>query len=465
MRSWGVRGAFSPRAPVAWRRRSSRRVLSYLACSMVSKGEKGAKPAAVEAPGKRCFSWGRVEGARPPGPPLASGGRFRRKGGLRSGVHLRMRGFVRGVAKPVGREGRGAKRKNSRKLPRTRETRVHPQKDGEDEMPKQLVKDLEPGEEVKSVFVVTRKELRKTKMGAPYLAIELADKSGKVDARIWENAARYKDAFAEQDYVAVSGRVERYRDQVQVVINSLRRCSDEEVDVSDFLRVVETDRAELEGELRQAADEVRDFHLKGLLLNFLNDPEFMRRFTTAPAAKNYHHPYLGGLLEHTANTVRICRMLCAVYPEVDGDLLVTAAILHDIGKIYELEYERSIDFSDAGRFLGHLLLADEMIREKISVTPGFPPDLAMRLRHAVLSHHGELEWGSPKRPKTLEAIILHHVDNLDAKVNSFREILERTSDSDSAWTDMRNLFKRPLYNPRAASREEEDLGLEEDLPR
>ncbi len=331
-------------------------------------------------------------------------------------------------------------------------------------MPKQLVKELEPGAEVKSTFICARKELRKTKAGAPYLAIELLDKSGRVEARLWDQVGRYKDAFAEKDYVAVSGRVEKYRDQKQVVITSLRRRGEEDVDAADFLRVVETDRGELEGELRLAVEEVRSRHLKELLLAFLDDNAFMRAFTTAPAAKNYHHPYLGGLLEHTTSTVRICRIICDLYPEIDHDLLVAAATLHDIGKIEELGYERGIDFTDAGRFLGHLLLADQMIREKIKTLSDFPPDLAMRLRHAVLSHHGELEWGSPKRPKTLEAVVLHHVDNLDAKVNSFREIAERAGDSESPWTDMRNLFKRPLYIPRSMSQEME-LQLEEDVPR
>jgi len=334
----------------------------------------------------------------------------------------------------------------------------------EDDLPKQLIKDLEPGVEVKSAFIVSRKELRKTKTGAPYIALELVDKSGKVDARLWDGVSRYKDAFSEKDYVAVSGRAEKYRNQLQVVVNSLRKCRDEEVDASDFLRVVGTDRTELEGELRQALDEVRNLHLKGLLFAFMDDPEFMRYFTIAPAAKNYHHPYLGGLLEHTATTVRICRMISDLYPDIDRDLLITAAALHDIGKIRELEYERAIDFSDAGRFLGHLLLSDEMIRERIAALPAFPEDLALRLRHAVLSHHGELEWGSPKRPKTLEAIVLHHVDNLDAKVNSFREVMIKAGDGDSPWTDMRNLFKRPLYVPRSMSQEME-LDLEEDIPR
>jgi 3'-5' exoribonuclease len=336
-------------------------------------------------------------------------------------------------------------------------------KDGEDELSKQLIKDLEPGTEVKSTFIVARKDQRKTKAGAPYLALELTDKSGKVEARLWDQVGRYKDAFVEKDYVAVSGRVEKYREQKQVVIGSLRRCGEEEVDAGDFLRVVGTDRAELEGELRLALEEVRNVHLRGLLLGFLNDPEFISKFTSAPAAKNYHHPYLGGLLEHTATTVRICRMVCDLYPEIDRDLLVSAAALHDIGKVKELDYDRAIDFSDAGRFLGHLLLSDEMIRERIAAMPGFPEDLELRLRHAVLSHHGELEWGSPKRPKTLEAVVLHHVDNLDAKVNSFREIAERASDSESPWTDMRNLFKRPLYIPRSMSQEME-LDLEEEIP-
>jgi 3'-5' exoribonuclease len=328
---------------------------------------------------------------------------------------------------------------------------------------KQLIKNLEPGADVKSIFVVARKELRKTKAGAPYLAMDLADRSGKVEARLWDDVNRYKDSFAEKDYIAVSGRVDKYRDKKQIVIDSLRRCREEEVEASDFLRVVKTDRAELEGELRLAVEEVRDLHLRGLLLGFLNDPEFMKEFTTAPAAKNYHHPYLGGLLEHTATTVRICRMLCDLYPELDRDLLISAAALHDIGKIKELDYDRAIDFSDAGRFLGHLLLSDEMIRERISRMPGFPEELALRLRHAVLSHHGELEWGSPKRPKTMEAVVLHHVDNLDAKVNSFREIAGKSCGSESPWTDMRNLFKRPLYIPRSLSQEME-LDLEEEVP-
>lgn len=331
-------------------------------------------------------------------------------------------------------------------------------------MPKQLVKDLKPGEDVKSTFMVARKEMRKTKAGAPYLAIELADKSGKVAARMWDQVNRYKDSFTEKDYVAVCGRVEVYREQKQVVINSLRRCRDEEVEASDFLRVVDTDRAQLEGELRMALDEVQNPYLRTLLLSFIDDQEFMKEFTTAPAAKNYHHPYLGGLLEHTATTVRICRMLCDLYPEIDKDLLVTAAALHDIGKIRELEYDRGIGFTDAGRFMGHLLLSDEMIRERMAKLKRFPESLALRLRHAVLSHHGELEWGSPKRPKTLEAVVLHHVDNLDAKVNSFREIAEKASGSESPWTDMRNLFKRPLYIPKAMSQEME-LDMEEDVPR
>ncbi len=331
-------------------------------------------------------------------------------------------------------------------------------------MSKQLIKDLQPGEEVKSTFIVTRKEVRKTRTGAPYLAMELVDRSGRIEARMWDGVSRYKDAFAEKDYVAVSGRVDKYREQLQVVVNSLRRCSEEEVDAADFLRVVDTDRAALEGELRMAAEEVRDPHLRSLLLAFLDDQAFMRRFTTAPAAKNYHHPYLGGLLEHTASTVRICRMISDLYPDVDRDLLVAAATLHDIGKIEELDYERAIEYTDAGRFLGHLLLSDEMIRERIAALPGFPPDLAMRLRHAVLSHHGELEWGSPKRPKTLEAVVLHHVDNLDAKVNSFREVVSKAGASESPWTDMKNLFKRPLYAPRSMSQEME-IDLEEELPR
>ncbi len=328
-------------------------------------------------------------------------------------------------------------------------------------MPKQLIKDIQPGEEVKSVFFTQRKELRKTRRGDLYISLELADRSGSVEAKIWDQVAKYKDSFSEKEFVAVNGRAGVYQDQLQLEIKTIRRCREEEVDLEQFLRKARADLVELEETLRLMVSELKERNLRELLGRLLEDEDFMERFRRAPAAKSYHHPYLGGLLEHTVSVALVCDKICSLYPGVDRELLISAAILHDVGKIKELEYGRAILYSDEGRFLGHLVLGDEMLRELIQEMPGFPPELEMRLRHAILSHHGELEWGSPKQPMTMEALILHHVDNLDAKANSFLEVTERRIEGDGRWTDMRNLFKRPLYVPKAID-QERDLPLEEE---
>jgi 3'-5' exoribonuclease len=330
-------------------------------------------------------------------------------------------------------------------------------------LPKQFIKDIRPGEEVKSVFFTQRKELRKTRRGDPYISLELADRSGSVEAKIWDQVAKYKDSFSEKEFVAVNGRAGIYQDQLQLEIKTIRRCREEEVDLEQFLRKARADLVELEETLRLLVSELKERNLRELLDRLLEDEGFMERFRRAPAAKSYHHPYLGGLLEHTVSVALVCDKVCNLYPGVDRELLISAAILHDVGKIKELEYGRAILYSDEGRFLGHLVLGDEMVRELIQDMPGFPPELEMRLRHAILSHHGELEWGSPKQPMTMEALILHHVDNLDAKANSFMEVAERRIEGDGRWTDMRNLFKRPLYVPKAID-QERDLPLEEGAP-
>lgn len=324
-----------------------------------------------------------------------------------------------------------------------------------------MVCDLQPGQEVKSVFLVTRKEMKRARTGAPYLSLELTDRTGRIEAKVWEEAGCLGEKFSERDYVMITGRVESFRDQKQVVVSSLRRCREDEVDMTDFIRSLEGDASALEEEIKEVAEGVENPYLRELLRRFLEDEEFVRAFSTAPAAKNYHHPYVGGLLEHTAFTVRICKALCDLYPQLDRDLLLAAAILHDIGKTRELEMDVAVEYTDEGRFLGHLVMGDQMIREKTSEIRGFPADLSLRLRHAVLSHHGELEWGSPKRPKTLEALVLHHVDNLDAKINSFLEVIEKSNGSSSRWTDVRNLFRRPLYVPRPIESEMEILVEEE----
>jgi 3'-5' exoribonuclease len=209
---------------------------------------------------------------------------------------------------------------------------------------------------------------------------------------------------------------------------------------------------ELKGFLEFQIESVHDQDYSSLLQITFGDPEFMERFSTAPAAKQFHHAYLGGLLEHTVTVADLCEHIAQQYGRINRDLLITAALLHDIGKVEELSYDRTIDYSDAGRFLGHVILGVTFVTEQVRRLGGFPEHKLQLLLHCIVSHHGELEWGSPKRPKTLEALIIHHVDNLDAKVKGFLEIVEGSRDAN--WTDVRNLFRRPLHVPRASHQEE-----------
>lgn len=321
-------------------------------------------------------------------------------------------------------------------------------------MSKVLVKDLRFGDSVNGAFLATRKELRTTKRGDPFLSLELTDRTGSIEAKVWERVELFRDTFGEKDFVEVKGSVTRFRDKLQLEVQEIKPLAEEEVELSDFVRRCEGDLAALERELRATRESLGNPFLRELLLNIFGDDTLATKFRQVPAAKYFHHAYIGGLLQHTVNVCRLADQVASLYPEVDRDLLLSAAMLHDLGKVEELACGHTIDYTDEGRFLGHMLIADEILREAIAATPGFPRELELKLRHAILSHHGELEWGAPKRPKTVEALILHHLDNLDAKVNGFLEIVER-GEIESGWTDIKNLFRRPLYVPRPASSEGE----------
>ncbi len=319
-------------------------------------------------------------------------------------------------------------------------------------MTKVLVKDLKYGDRVADAFLATRKEVRTTKRGDPFLSLELTDRSGSIEAKMWERVDIFREAFGEKDFVHVTGSVTRFRDRLQLEVQEIRALPETEVELADFVRCCEADLAALERNLQEMAASVRNPFLQGLLRQIFGDAATAASFRRVPAAKHFHHAYVGGLMQHTENVCRLADLVSRLYPEVDRDLLLTAAMLHDLGKISELECGRTIDYTDEGRFLGHMLIADEMLREAVAALPDFPRELELKLRHALLSHHGELEWGAPKRPKTVEALILHHLDNLDAKVNGFLEIVER-GEIESGWTDIKNLFRRPLYAPRPIATE------------
>ena len=262
------------------------------------------------------------------------------------------------------------------------------------------------------------------------------------------------------DLVLFAGRVSEYQGRPQLEATRLAAAPPGAADPRSFLPSTYRDVDELKGFLRFHIDSVTDRDYAALLQVIFGDQEFFEVFATAPAAKVYHHAYLGGLLEHTVAVAEMCDFVGQQYGRIDRDLLLTAALLHDVGKTRELAFDTTIDFTDAGRFLGHVIQGVTLVTEKKAELPSFPEHKLQQLLHCIVSHHGELEWGSPKRPKTIEALILHHVDNLDAKVKGFLEIVEGSRDA--AWTDLRNLFRRPLHVPRATHQEPDFLPPGED---
>lgn len=311
--------------------------------------------------------------------------------------------------------------------------------------------DLRPGMQVDEVYLVLSKEVRTTKSGKPFLKLRVGDRSGGVDCMVWEAAERLGEGFRQGDLVHVRARATEYAGKVQLEATDLRPTGAEDIDAQAFLPTTYRDIEELKGFLQYHVESVYDRDLRAILDSFFGDADFLDRFARAPAAKSFHHAYLGGLLEHTVTVADLADHVCQQYGRINRDLLIAAALLHDVGKVEELTYERAIDYSNAGRFLGHVILGVNLVTERAARLPDLSQTKLQLLLHAIVSHHGELEWGSPKRPKTIEALIIHHLDNLDAKVKGFLEIVEGSRDAD--WTDLRNLFRRPLHVPRASHQE------------
>jgi 3'-5' exoribonuclease len=319
--------------------------------------------------------------------------------------------------------------------------------------------DLVPGTGVESVYLLSTKETRQTRQGKPFFKLRVGDRTGTVDCTVWE-VGSVGPGIKVGDLVTVCARVTEYQGKPQLEATSVVAAPPGAAHPRDFLPSTYRDIEELRGFLQFHIGSVYDRDYSALLELIFGDEAFLETFTTAPAAKVYHHAYLGGLVEHTVAVAETCDFVAQQYGRVDRDLLLTAALLHDIGKTRELAFETAIDFTDAGKFLGHVIQGVMLVSEKAAELPSFPEAKLQQLLHCVVSHHGELEWGSPKRPKTIEALILHHVDNLDAKVKGFLEIVEGSRDA--PWTDLRNLFRRPLHVPRATHQEHDFLPPDED---
>ena len=302
------------------------------------------------------------------------------------------------------------------------------------------IKDIREEDDIKGCYLVKQKRLGTTKVGKSYLNLVLADRTGELEAKVWEQADQFSSLFQDGDIIEIQGRAVSYRDRIQITISGLNGIHGE-MDPALFLESTPENLPEMMTSLRRILREVKNVHLKSLNDRFLADRDFVSSFKKAPAAKNFHHNYLGGLLEHTLSICKMASLIADHYPQLDKDLLLTASFLHDIGKIREFGYELKIDYTHEGRLLGHLVMGAAMVDEKLVGLKHFPRELALRLKHMILSHHGEYEFGSPKRPKFLEAVALHQLDDLDAKIMGLGRFMKQDR-REGAWTDFNRLFGR-----------------------
>ncbi len=306
------------------------------------------------------------------------------------------------------------------------------------------IKDIKPGNRVSDIFLVTEKNMAVSQKGNPYLSLRLRDKTGDVDGRVWDNVDEMNGIFKKGDVIRIHSRAVSFRNVIQLSISEIQALEETEIDPADYSPASKLDTGEMYEALMGFIETMENQHLKNLLTLIFSNGETAEAFQTAPAAKGFHHSYIGGLLEHTLSVTRLIDHVALHYGEVDRDLLITGGILHDIGKIDEFSYRKMIDYTDEGRLIGHIVMGLEMVDKKIDEIEDFPEDLALELRHILLSHHGVLEYGSPKRPKTVEALIVNYMDDLDAKVNAFREYIAG-SDDDSNWTPFHRLLERFIY--------------------
>lgn len=295
------------------------------------------------------------------------------------------------------------------------------------------VADLKPDTVITSFFLVSDKEMRTTREGKPFLRLELGDRSGTIEARLWENAEELAATFSRDDIVKVQARVENYRNKLQLALDKVRRAEPGEVDLADYFAHTTEDVEDLYRRLCAHAAAVRDPWLKRLLASILENPVIVPRLKRAPAAKVMHHAYLGGLLEHVVSLCDLCRAVAGHYRELDVDLLITGAVLHDIGKLDELCFERAIHYSTQGQLLGHIILELEQVSRAMDSISGFPAELKTLVQHLLISHHGQYEFGSPKLPMTREALALSFLDDLDSKMGATRAALASES-GDEMWS-------------------------------
>ncbi len=312
---------------------------------------------------------------------------------------------------------------------------------------KTFVHEIKENDPVDSFFLVKEKTSGVTKTGNAYLKLRLIDRSGEIEARIWTSAEAFAETFEKDDFVHLRGKAVSFQDHLQINITHIKAVGEDSILLSEFFPMAEGNLDEMMQCLIGISRQVKNQYLSQLLRLFWEDGAFLERFKMAPASKSLHHTYLGGLLEHTLSTTQLVLKNVNHYNGLDVDLLITATILHDMGKIDELSYSRSFDYSDEGRLLGHIIIGIERVEDKIRQVPDFPKDLSTLLKHLLLSHHGQYQWGSPKRPMTLEAVMLHYIDDMDAKINGIQQFLRSQVPEGSRWSAYHRMFEQFFYVP------------------
>lgn len=305
------------------------------------------------------------------------------------------------------------------------------------------IREYKEGDRMSDIYLCKHKQSAVTKNGKPYDNVILQDKTGTVDAKVWDpNSAGIED-FDTLDYIEVYGDVTSFQGALQVNVKRIRKCREGEYDPADYLPVSKFPVEDMMKELLGLIDSIGNPYLQKLLqMLFVEDQEFVKAFRQSSAAKTVHHGFMGGLLQHTLAVTKLCDYYCTQYPILKRDLLLTAALCHDIGKTKELSLFPENDYTDDGQFLGHIVIGSEMVGEKIRQIDGFPKVLANELKHCILAHHGELEFGSPKKPAIVEAVALCYADNTDAKLQTFTEVMENTTET--GWLGYNRLFESNL---------------------
>ncbi len=309
-------------------------------------------------------------------------------------------------------------------------------------MNRTFVSDLQDKANISSIYLVREKALQTGKTGKNYVAFTLADRTGNIDARIWDNAENWSEQFEVDDFVDVKGFVQVFQGRKQVVVSSLQVVPPGGLSLGDFLPSSTRNPEEVFEELTSVLSRIQNPFLKLLVSSTLNDPQIGPLFKTAPAAKSIHHAYIGGLMEHVLSICHLMVFVKSRYNQLNLDLLLLGAVFHDIGKIWELNYETSFGYTSVGRLVGHIPLGSELIEKKASVIPNFPSDLKNICKHLVLAHHGKLDYGSPKVPQTLEAFVVAYMDDFDSKMDSIWGLIKADSHQDQKWTRFSQLYQR-----------------------